>query len=130
MNSLFLSTSQHQSSHKSRMSFSKSFRKLVFVFLSWLTVCFVVFLFHKSTSKSSDLPTKVKSLEEAEIIVIPVAIGTEADEEEMSKLTPWKEDIIPFNKTVSPSVVVEKILDNALRGNGWILCVSNSSNVV
>ena len=48
--------------------------------------------------------------------VIPVAVGDEADLNELQKITPWLDDIIETEKDDNPYKVAVKILLTALKG--------------
>ena len=51
-----------------------------------------------------------------DIRVIPVAIGGEADLNELQKITPWLDDIIETDKDDNPYTVAVKILTIGLKG--------------
>lgn len=77
----------------------------------------VVITDKRSTSKLMDLTSEGLDLEEQDIRVIPVALGNEADSNELQKITPWLDDILEIDKDDNPYEVAEIILEIGLKGN-------------
>lgn len=57
-----------------------------------------------------------KELEQQDVRVIPVALGNEADLNELQKVTPWLDDILEIDKDDNPYKVAETILKTGLKG--------------
>lgn len=70
----------------------------------------------RSTSKLMDLTSEGNDLEQQDIRVIPVALGNEADLNELQKITPWLDDILEIDKDDNPYKVAETILKIGLKG--------------
>jgi len=64
-----------------------------------------------------DLTSEGQDLEEQDVRVIPVALGNEADLNELQKITPWLDDILEIDKEDNPYEVAETILKIGLKGN-------------
>lgn len=77
----------------------------------------VVFIDNKSGSSLADVKNAAKSLEDAGIIVIPIAIGDQVDVEELKKLTPDKENILEPPDTSTPGDLSKKIMEKIQKGN-------------
>lgn len=76
----------------------------------------VVITDKKSTSDLKDVTKEGQELEMEDIRVIPVALGGEADLNELQKITPWLDDIIETDKDDNPYTVAVKILTIGLKG--------------
>ena len=76
----------------------------------------VVLTDKRSTSDLKDVSNEGKELEMEDVRVIPVAIGDEADLNELQKITPWLDDIIESDNDDNPYKVAEKILKTGLEG--------------
>lgn len=63
-----------------------------------------------------DVNNQGKELEQQDIRVIPVALGNEADLNELQKITPWLDDILKTDKDDNPYKVAETILKTGLKG--------------
>ena len=70
----------------------------------------------KSSSTEDEIKKAVRSLEERDIEVIAVAVGEEADPDELENTTPDKTNVIEAGKEEDPKMVGEKIMDK-IRGN-------------
>ena len=70
----------------------------------------------KSNSYLVDVTNQGKHLEEQDIRVIPVALGNEADLNELQKITPWLDDILEIDKDENPYKIAETILRTGLKG--------------
>jgi len=81
----------------------------------------VVITDKRSTSKLMDITSKGQNLEEQDIRVIPVALGNEADLNEMQKVTPWLDDILEIDKDDNPYEVAETILKIGLKGTTFVI---------
>ena len=76
----------------------------------------VVIADKKSDSSLNDVENQAKFLEEDDIKVIPVALGTESDLHELSKTTPNKENLVDVDEGDNPEDTAQIILLKALRG--------------
>lgn len=76
----------------------------------------VVITDKRSTSEISDVTKAARILEQEDVRVIPVALGNEADVNELQKITPWLDDIIETDKDSNPYKVAEVILKIGLEG--------------
>ena len=77
----------------------------------------VVITDKKSRSSLSNVANEAKILEEEDIKVIPVALGSESDISELSTTTPNKENLVDVDEGDDPDVTAEIILLKILRGN-------------
>ena len=77
----------------------------------------VVFIDNKSGSSLADVQSAAKSLEDAGIIVIPIAIGGQVDVKELKKLTPDKENILEPPDTSKPGDLSKKIMEKIQTGS-------------
>lgn len=69
----------------------------------------------RSTSRLMDLTSEGLDLEQQDIRVIPVALGNEADLNELQKITPWLDDILEIDNDDNPYKVAETILKIGLK---------------
>lgn len=76
----------------------------------------VVITDKRSTSNLRDVTNEGRVLEQDDIRVIPVALGNEADENELQKITPWLDDILKTDKDSNSYKVAEMILKTGLKG--------------
>ena len=76
----------------------------------------VVITDKRSTSELKNVTNEARVLEMEDIRVIPIAMGGEADLNELQKITPWLDDIIQTDKDDNPYKVAVKILSTALEG--------------
>ena len=76
----------------------------------------VVLTDKKSNSTDEDIKTGAEHLDEKKIRVIPVAIGNEADPNELMKITPYRDDLIEATKEEQPWRLAREILIKALTG--------------
>lgn len=91
----------------------------------------VVITDKRSTSKLKNVTNEAKELEMEDIRVIPVAMGGEADLNELQKITPWLDDIIQTEKDDNPYKVAVKILSTALEGrlrHNYYTCFKQTNN--
>ena len=77
----------------------------------------VVITDKKSSSSLSNVANEAKILEEDDIKVIPVALGSESDISELSTTTPNKENLVDVDEGDDPDVTAEIILLKILKGN-------------
>ena len=71
----------------------------------------------KSSSSLNNVANQAKFLEEDDIKVIPVALGSESDIPELSTTTPNKENLVDVDEGDDPDVTAEIILLKILKGN-------------
>ena len=76
----------------------------------------VVITDKRSTSDISDVSKEARILEQEDVRVIPVALGNEANENELQKITPWLDDLIETGKDSNPYKVAKVILKIGLKG--------------
>ena len=81
-------------------------------------VCFiqvlVVIVDRKSSNSPADIKTIADPLEKNGIRVIPVAVGSDADPEELEKTTTSKKNVIKVPKNEKPNRLGQKIMDKIL----------------
>ena len=77
----------------------------------------VVIMDRESTSNEMDVEKTAESLWDKGVEVIPVAFGTESKEDELRKLTPYGDNLIPSNQTDKPKKVAETIMEKVRKGN-------------
>ena len=70
----------------------------------------------KSTSGDEVIKMSAKLLDENKIRVIPVAIGSEADPDQLIKITPYRDDLIEAKKDKEPWRLAREIIMKALKG--------------
>lgn len=70
-----------------------------------------------SDSEEDDLRDKALLLEQAQIKVIPVGLGDEANDTELETLTPHKEDVITKPDTIPTTSLVKAIMRKLFEGN-------------
>ena len=66
--------------------------------------------------RGSDLTAKAKPFEDEGIVVVPVAVGDEADPKELERITPDGDNVIRVNSTEDPRNLGEEIMGKALKG--------------
>ena len=76
----------------------------------------VVITDKRSNSNLKGVTNQGIELEQQNIRVIPVALGNEADLNELQKITPWLDDILEIDKDDNPYKVAETILKTGLEG--------------
>ena len=69
-----------------------------------------------STSSLEDIKKKALDLEIASIRVIPVAMGNEANENELRKTTPQKQNLIKPDEDEPANRTAEKVVTKAIKG--------------
>lgn len=70
----------------------------------------------KSTSSEEVIKTSARLLEDKNIRVIPVAIGSEADPDELRSITPYKGDVIKAKEDEEPWRLAREIIIKTLTG--------------
>lgn len=75
----------------------------------------------KSTSSDEAIKTGARLLDEKKIRVIPVAIGSEADPDQLMKITPYRDDLIKAKKDKEPWKLAREIIIKALTGTRGLL---------
>lgn len=73
----------------------------------------------KSTSTEEVIKTSARLLEDKDIRVIPVAVGSEADPEELRSITPYKRDVIQAKKDKEPWRLAREITIKILTGTEY-----------
>lgn len=68
-----------------------------------------------------DLTVEGQDLEEQDVRVVPVALGNEADLNELQKITPWFDDILEIDKDDNPYKVAETILKIGLKSKWKVI---------
>ena len=76
----------------------------------------VVLTDKKSTSTNEAIQAGSKLLDEERVRVIPVAIGDEADPDELVKVTPFRDDVIEAKENKEPWRLARQIIIKALSG--------------
>jgi len=73
----------------------------------------------KSKSSEEVIKTSARLLEDKDIRVIPVAVGSEADPEELRSITPYKRDVIKAKKDKEPWRLAREIIIKILTGTEY-----------
>lgn len=76
----------------------------------------VVIVDKKSGSSEDDVRREAKTLESDKINVIPVAIGNQADRNELEQTTADRNNLITAPTNEDPDVLADKIMGNAVSG--------------
>lgn len=76
----------------------------------------VVLMDKKSTSSDEAIKKIAKLLDEKKVRVIPVAIGNEADPDQLMKISPFRDDLIQAEKGKEPWRLAREIIVKALTG--------------
>ena len=71
----------------------------------------------KSDSDENELREKASLLEQAQIKLIPVGLGSETDGTELKTLTPRKKDVITKPDTSPSKILVKVIMTKVIEGN-------------
>ena len=69
----------------------------------------------KSDTKTWDIREKARELEEEEIEVVPVGIGSEVDIKQLENTTPHKDNVITADKDEDTDQIAEEIVEKILR---------------
>ncbi|KAJ7393299.1 hypothetical protein OS493_006268 [Desmophyllum pertusum] len=80
----------------------------------------VVLTDKKSTSSEEVIKTSARLLEERQIRVIPVGVGSETDPDELRSITPYKDDVIKANE--EPWRLAREIIIKILTGTRDLCC--------
>ena len=70
----------------------------------------------KSDSLESEIKEAVKPLEENDVIVIPVALGAEADQTELKKLTEVESTLVTADTSNDTADIKDKIMSQVFKG--------------
>ena len=70
----------------------------------------------RSDSDSEEVQNKAKPLEDDGVLVIPVALGNEADQQELLKTISDEDNLIVPGKNDVPKSIAEKIMKKATEG--------------
>ena len=84
----------------------------------------------KSTSREKDIKTSARLLEEEKIRVIPVAIGSEADPNELKSVTPYKGDVMEANKDEEPWRLARDIVIKILTGMATLWFIQGDTGII
>ena len=76
----------------------------------------VVLTDKRSTSSDETIKKGARLLDEKKVRVIPVAIGNEADPDELMKITPFRDDLIKAKEDEEPWRLAREIIIKALTG--------------
>lgn len=76
----------------------------------------VVITDKKSTSRPEDVKKSFIPLEEGGVIVVPVAVGSSADPNELERITSNRGYLIKTERELDPDVTAEQIMDKVLKG--------------
>lgn len=76
----------------------------------------VVLTDKQSTSSDEAIQRGAKLLDESNVRVIPVAIGSEADTNQLIKITPFRDDLIQAMKDKEPWILAREIIIKAFKG--------------
>lgn len=76
----------------------------------------MVIMDKKSTSDENGVKSLAKPLWEDDVEVIPVAFGSESDEDELKLVTPHDENLIPAYVSNKTSKIAETIMDKVRKG--------------
>lgn len=85
----------------------------------------VVIMDRRSTSDLDKTKLGVKSLENSGVIIIPVALGQEADLGELSNVTSDLSNVIAANGTVDAKTVADTVIKKAITGKSFNRLVLN-----
>lgn len=80
-----------------------------------------VILDNKSINNDSDIEEAAKILEDDDIQVVPVGVGSNVDDEELETMTSNKQNIIKTDKEGDPSGVGEEIIQKIREGEKFLL---------
>lgn len=69
----------------------------------------------KSSNSLAGIKDKAKPLEKSHIRVIPVAVGTDANLDELEKITSNKQNLIEVPKDEKPDSLGQQIMDKILQ---------------
>lgn len=70
----------------------------------------------KSDSSESEIKEAVKPLKENDVIVIPVALGAEADQTELKKLTEVESTLVTADTSNDTADIKDKIMSQVFKG--------------
>lgn len=76
----------------------------------------VVITDKKSTSRPEDVKKSFIPLEEGDVIVVPVAVGSSGDPNELERITSNRGYLIKTERELDPDVTAEQIMDKVLKG--------------
>ena len=82
----------------------------------------VVLIDQKSVNYPQVLSSTAKSLEESGILVLPVAVGSLADLDELSRIAPSKGMVIQIDTDDDAAAIAQKIMSKAVPGKYCCYC--------
>ena len=82
----------------------------------------VVLIDQKSVNYPQVLSASAKNLEESKILVLPVAVGSLADLDELSRLAPSKGIVIQVDDDEDGDAIAQKIMDDGVKGKYSLCC--------
>lgn len=89
----------------------------------------VVIVDRRSGASEADIKSAARPLEANNVRVVPVAIGPEADQVQLSVATPEKDNLIQATKTDRPDNLGKKIMVVVLKGKSIGPCFSTSMRI-
>ena len=76
----------------------------------------VVLADKRSASSLEEVTSRSRELEDLDVRVIPVAVGRNADIDELNEITPNVSDVIPASRSDGPKEIGKKIISKVLEG--------------
>ena len=86
-----------------------------------------VIIDNKSINNGSDIEEAAKVLEDDDIQVVPVGVGSNVDDEDLETMTSNKQNIIKTDKDGDPAGVGEKIIQKIREGKEFVPTFSSNS---
>jgi len=74
----------------------------------------------KSSSNSLDIVRQAKQLQDSMVTIIPIAFGSEANQQELSLITPNKDSLVTSPEGEYPAIIGEKIMMNIGEGMSYL----------
>ena len=76
----------------------------------------MIFTDKRTGIDKDQLKNAAKPLEDKGVVIVSVAIGNEADAQELGQVTEDPDNVVTSPKTVKPSALGETIMEKALKG--------------
>ena len=83
----------------------------------------IVFIDQKSVNYPQVLTASGKRLEDAGVVVVPMAFGSLANVGELTRLAPSKGVVIEVKSEEDAAAIAQKIMDGAVEGKCWCFCL-------
>lgn len=77
----------------------------------------VVIMDQEQSSDRNQAKEKAREVKESRVKVVPVALGEEANPDELTEITPNKNNLVEMEKDENPEKAAEKIMIKVLEGN-------------